>query len=346
MISNGVTLEVAPSYGKCAAVHCLVITVQMDLLTHILGAARARSPLIADLHIGSDVSLGLPHLPAIPFHYVLEGDCRIRLGQQSTSLQAGDFVLLPRWPDYRLETGTGLQRVEITDIAQSQNVPADYLRNGVGRPLRSLIGEGSRAARVLSGIVLPRGNNGGPLLRDLPDITLVRNTRTRLEPWLIAAVDFMSIEDSTPSPGFGAVAERLVELIFVASLRDWMLQPERYSMGERRLSDPSISRALDALHADPARHWSLRDLAAASGRSRSGFAERFHIVMGETPFAYLARWRMLLASDLVTEGRLSTADVGVSLGYRSLHGFARAFSDAFGETPSQHRRRGRRPPAD
>ena len=261
-------------------------------------------------------------------------------------MHPGDFLLLPRWPDFRIETSGGLEWIEITAVAERQGVKADYLHTRVGRPLRPEIGGGSRAARIFSGIVSPKGDDGGPFLRDLPDNTLVRNTNERLEPWLAAAAESLSIESDAPSPGFGAVAERVVELIFVATLRDWLLRAGRDPGGKRRLSDRTISRALDALHADPARHWTLRDLAAVSGRSRPGFAERFRTVMSETPFAYLARWRMMLASDLVSEGRLSTADVGVSLGYRSLHGFARAFFDAFGETPSQYRRRGRQPPGD
>ncbi len=317
----------------------------MDPLARILGSARARSPLIADLHLGSDVSLGLPHLPAIPFHYVLEGECRICLGSNSTSIQAGDLILLPRWPDYRVETGKGSEQVEITDVAAHQSVPADYLRIGVGRPLTSMIGKGTRGARVLSGIVSPIEHNDGPLLRALPNVILVHNTKARLEPLLVAATAFLSIESSAPSPGFSAVAERLVELIFIATLRDWSLQVGRDTEWKQRLVDASVARALDAMHADPARCWTLRELAATSGRSRSGFAERFRAVMGETPFAYLARWRMRLASDLVREGRLSTADVGVHLGYRSLHGFSQAFAAAFGETPAQHRHRSRQAPA-
>ncbi len=261
-------------------------------------------------------------------------------------MTVGDFVMLPRWPDYRIETGDGSERIEIGEIAQSQNVPANYLRVGVGRPLRSVIGGGLEAVRILSGVVSLVGGHEGPLTRDLPDFTLVRRAGPRLDPWLVAATEFISAESRAPEPGFGAVAERLVELIFTATLRDWMLQAEGDVERKRRLSDPSIRRALDAMHADPARHWTLSDLAASSGRSRSGFAERFRTVMGETPFAYLARCRMQLASNLVKEGRLSTADVGVSLGYRSLHGFAQAFTNAHGETPAQHRRRNRQAPSD
>ena len=318
----------------------------MDLLTHVLESTRARSPLIADVRLGDDVSLGLPHLDGIPFHYVVDGHCRLVVQARHIELNAGDFVMLPRWPDYRMETGTGRQRAEVQDFMDRQGVPPDYMRIGLERPLFEVVGGASSAVRLLSAIVALAGPETEPLTRDLPEVTLLRNAKTQLKPWLVAATDFITAEGSAPEPGFGAVAGRLIELIFVTALRRWLLQSDYKKGWMRGLTDPSISRALDALHAEPARSWTLRDLAAAAGRSRSGFAEHFHAVMEETPFAYLARWRMHLASTLINQDRRSIADVGASLGYRSSHAFARAFLARFGETPTQYRRRSQAKRAD
>ncbi|WP_428391540.1 AraC family transcriptional regulator [Lichenicoccus sp.] len=313
----------------------------MDPLTHILRSTRFRSPLIADLRLGIDVSLGFAHQPGIPFHYVVEGSCRLACQRQSVRLEAGDFVLLPRWPDYRVETGRGSQHIEIMDFAEQEGLAADYLKTGVDRALLTTVGGATAMVRLLSGIVTLAGQEHGPLMRNLPEITLVQNANAQNEAWLAAAIDLVSSEGSTPAPGFAAVAERIIELIFVMTLRRSLLGSAHEKGWVRGLADPTISRALDAIHAEPARHWTLRDIAAASGRSRSGFAEHFRATMEETPFAYLARLRMHLASGMVEEGRRSIADVGASLGYRSSHAFARAFTETFGETPTQFRRHGR-----
>ena len=330
--------------GKCVVVHNLVYIVQMDPLTHILRSTRFRSPLIADLRLGIDVSLGLPHQPGIPFHYVVEGSCRLECQRQSVQLEAGDFVMLPRWPDYRLGTGRGIERIEIMDFAEQEGLAADYLQTGIDRALLTVIGGATAIARLLSGIVTLAGQENGPLMRNLPEITLVRNAKAQNEAWMAAAIDLVSVEGSAPAPGFGAVAERIIELIFVMTLRRSLLESAHEKGWILGLADPTISRALDAIHAEPARHWTLRDIAAACGRSRSGFAEHFRATMEETPFAYLARLRMHLASGMVEEGRRSIADVGASLGYRSSHAFARAFAETFGETPAQYRRHGRGKP--
>ena len=289
---------------------------------------------------------GIPHLDGIPFHYVVEGHCRLVFQARRIELSAGDFVMLPRSPDYRLETGTGQQRAEVLDFMERQGVPPDYLQTGLERPLFEMVGGASSAARLLSGIVALASPETEPLTRDLPEVTLLRNAKAQVEPWLVVAIDFITAEGSTPEPGFDAVAGRLIELIFVAALRRWLLQSDHEKGWMRGLTDPSISRALNALHAELGRPWTLRDLAAASGRSRSGFAEHFRAVMEETPFSYLARWRMHLASTLVEQGQRSIADIGASLGYQSSHAFARAFLARFGETPTQYRRRSRATRAD
>ena len=317
----------------------------MDPLSQMLQSIRARSPLIADLRLGAHVSVGVPALGGLPFHYVAKGACRLDAGGERMELQAGDFVMLARSPYYRFSTGSGARSIEVMDFAERDNFSVDDLRTGIDHLLMRNFGDGPVEARILSAIVVPGGREGGPLTRDLPRITLLREVKSLLEPWLVAAIDFMSSEVREPEPGLGAIAERLVELIFIAVLRKWLLDGEHERGWMRGLTDPTISRVLNAMHAEPGRRWSLRDLATVSGRSRSGLAEHFREVMDETPFAYLTRWRMHLAASAVARADRSTADIGADLGYQGPQAFARAFRTAFGETPAQYRRRCIREPA-
>ena len=317
----------------------------MDTLSQILQATRARSPLIADLRIGADVSVGVPALGGLPFHYVVTGACRLDTGREHLELTAGDFVMLARLPHYRLETGSGARSVDVMDYAERDNFSVADLRTGVDHLLMRSFGEGPQEARVLSAIVMPGGREAAPLMRDLPPVTLLRHAESLLEPWLVAAIAFMSADVREPEPGRGAIAERLIELIFVAVLRKWLLDGDHERGWMRGLTDPTVSRVLNAMHADPGRRWTLRDLARVSGRSRSGLAEHFREVMDETPFAYLTRWRMHLAAAAVAREGRSIADIGADLGYQGSQSFARAFFTSTGETPAQYRRRRRGTPA-
>ena len=312
----------------------------MDTLSQMLRATRVRSPLIADMRLGADLSIGVPALGGIPFHYVVAGACRLETETDSCSLNAGDFVMLAHLSHYRLRTGSGSRRAEVMDFAERDRFSIDDLRTGRDHLLLRNIGEPPMEARVLSAIVMPGdGPEVGPLIHDLPVLMLLRDVKSQLEPWLVTAIDFMATDNCQPEPGLSAIAERLIELIFVSVLRQWLLDTSHERGWMRGLTDPTVSRVLNAVHAQPGRRWTLGELAVVAGRSRSGLAKHFRDVMDETPFAYLTRWRMHLASAAVARGERSTAEIGASLGYQGAQAFTRAFLSTFAVTPAQYRRR-------
>ena len=94
------------------------------------------------------------------------------------------------------------------------------------------------------------------------------------------------------------------------------------------------------IHADPAFPWTVQELAARAGMSRSIFAERFHERVGETPIAYLTRWRMTLAGEKLIQGRDSLVQIAESLGYESEHAFSTAFKRVMGSSPRRYGRAG------
>jgi len=56
------------------------------------------------------------------------------------------------------------------------------------------------------------------------------------------------------------------------------------------------------MHSEPGHSWTLPELAVLAGFSRSAFAQWFCERTGETPIAYLTRWRMLLATEHLQSG--------------------------------------------
>ena len=98
------------------------------------------------------------------------------------------------------------------------------------------------------------------------------------------------------------------------------------------LSDARLSRAIVAIHGNPGRNWRNDDLAEVAGLSLSRFAETFASVVGETPAAYLRRWRLLVARQDLQNGDRVDA-VARRYGYQSAEGFARAFRQHYGQNP-------------
>ena len=110
-----------------------------------------------------------------------------------------------------------------------------------------------------------------------------------------------------------------------------------------RCNDPLVGRALQFVHADPARRWTVDDLAREAGSSRTVLAERFNEVLGQAPIEYVTNWRMQLASERIRNSTDSFAAIAADVGYGSLPAFNRAFKRVTGMTPGQWREACRAP---
>ena len=111
------------------------------------------------------------------------------------------------------------------------------------------------------------------------------------------------------------------------------------------LTDSQLSRALEAIHSDPGKPWSLESLASEASMSRSAFATRFKSLVGETPIDYLTRWRMQRAATLLESSNAPLKEVVASSGYASQAAFRAMFKRWVGESPGSYvvRVRGERP---
>ena len=103
--------------------------------------------------------------------------------------------------------------------------------------------------------------------------------------------------------------------------------------------DPVVGGVLALLHRDPGRTWTLDALARAVGTSRSVIAKRFDRFMGDSPMAYLARWRLELGARQLRATARPIIQIAAEVGYESEAAFNRAFKRTFGLPPAQYRRR-------
>jgi AraC-like DNA-binding protein len=106
----------------------------------------------------------------------------------------------------------------------------------------------------------------------------------------------------------------------------------------KALADEKLNVAISAIHENPAFNWTVQELADLAGMSRSIFAERFKDAVGTAPIDYLIRWRMLLASDRLTNANEPISAIAYSLGYDSEGAFSTAFKRVMGRSPRQYGR--------
>ncbi|WP_409465765.1 AraC family transcriptional regulator [Amycolatopsis sp. GA6-003] len=153
-------------------------------------------------------------------------------------------------------------------------------------------------------------------------------------------LDHLAAELAVDAPGQQVVLDRLLDWMLVCLLRDWFDRPggtpPPWWAAQR---DPVVGAALRLLHADPAAPWTVVTLASRVGVSRSTLAKRFADLVGEPPMTYLTRWRMTLASDLLTDQpSMPIAEVARAVGYSDAFGFSSAFKRLRGVNPTGYRR--------
>jgi transcriptional regulator GlxA family with amidase domain len=151
-------------------------------------------------------------------------------------------------------------------------------------------------------------------------------------------------EISEPRPGAGGVLNRLLDIVLVHLIRAWLDADHGHQLPPSWLAglrDPVVAATLTAIHDEPARAWTLADLARRTATSRATLARRFAAHVGETPGGYLTRWRMDLAAHQLRATTLPVGAIGRSVGYTSEYAFNRAFTRACGTAPGRYRNRHR-----
>jgi AraC-like DNA-binding protein len=170
---------------------------------------------------------------------------------------------------------------------------------------------------------------GSPLLQALPAVVVMPLSE------LAGArnvLDLLFEEAFAKRCGRQPLVDRLFEVVLILILRH-LLERGRVRQGALAgLAHPRLARALVAMHESPAHGWTLQQLAAVAGMSRSRFAELFAAVVGSPPAAYLAAWRISLAQDQLRRGRPLTR-VADEVGYGSTAALSRAFSAHCGRSP-------------
>ena len=169
------------------------------------------------------------------------------------------------------------------------------------------------------------------------------------EAGLDATLRLLAHELARPRPGAAAVLDRLVDILLVQILRIWLgANVERTGPASwlSALTDPVAGPALAALHTQPDRQWTVAALAAGINVSTATLARRFTAKVGESPAAYLTRWRMDLAAQRLRDTDDTVGSIARSLGYTSEYAFNRAFARHRGTPPGRYRSQTRNPPAE
>lgn len=146
--------------------------------------------------------------------------------------------------------------------------------------------------------------------------------------------DLLFQEAFGTSEGRQAVVDRLSEVVFVHFLRRALAQHQTEPGLLAGLAHPQLRNAITAMHAEPARNWTLDDMAASAALSRSSFAKLFKDTLGMTPGEHLAGLRIAMTQERLARG-VPLKAVAFEVGYGSSTALSRAFRDLVGVSPRE-----------
>jgi AraC family transcriptional activator of mtrCDE len=310
---------------------------QVDWLSHLLQIIHVTGQLEVRCAYGAPWRVAWPRSAAheIPYHVVLNGRAIIEDPATKTAreLVGGDIVLLPHGSAHVLHDGSGQAP------GQTHN-----RKGSAGWTLSENDGRGAHLDMLCGRFFI--GPPHDRLMRNyLPTNLVVRERDCHGDEGIGSAsrhlaglVALMRTESADDKLGGNAVLNALTSALFALILRA-ASESEQPPAGLLALTGhPRLAPAISAMFADPARPWTLPDLADLCSMSRATFMRHFQDKLGRSAVDMLTDIRMSLAANALKNPALSAEAVAELVGYQSVAAFRRAFADKIGMTPGQWRR--------
>jgi AraC-like DNA-binding protein len=270
----------------------------------------------------------------IAYHVVTAGRCFATVaGAKPIALEAGQVLVITSSDPHAMSSRPGLRAEppmpDVLEIAAAAN-----------KPFCINVGDGPASANLVCGYLACDARPFNPLLESLPPVIKVGDPAHDGAGWISQFIRFAVAEAAGKHAGSESVLTKLSELLFIDVVRRYLQAlPPGHAGWLAGLRDPLIGKVMSLMHARPAHDWTLDELAREGGTSRSVLAERFAELVGIPPMHYLAKWRMQVASELLTSGKANLASIAADVGYESESSFSRAFKKMTGVPPSAWRRR-------
>jgi AraC-like DNA-binding protein len=277
---------------------------------------------------------GTEHI--VPFHLVTEGGATVRVkGEKPLRVEPGEIVVLPHGDAHVLENGAA------TELIDSSYLLPEILKGAV---LTERGGGGGPVTRFICGYIGCERHAERLFLAGLPPAFKVPIRGDASGAWIESAIGHLVSESGSTQPGSRALLAKLAEALFIETLRRRMAELPTDETGWLAAArDPAVGAALAAMHREPARPWTVAELAKRAGVSRTVFAARFAEVLDQTPLEYLMKWRLQLGARRLESSDETVLGVAQAVGYESEAAFNRAFKREFGVPPARYRKGGRDP---
>lgn len=299
-----------------------------DPLELILNTLRPQNEIFAQPQLNAPWGLKQPELATSAFHFVLAGDCFLRLDKQDEliSLNPGDFVFFPFGASHQIMSSPGAL------LLCSEKLFSDKSEQQIES--MKLGGEGLSCTLICGSFSFQQWGQE-TILRGLDNCIIIptRNNKT-----ITSLFQLIYAERMSKLAGSKIAAARLLDALLIHLFRQ-MIESQSLNNGWLpALKDSRLSQVLYAIHNKPEHAWTIEKLAQLANLSRSAFCTRFKTIMNQSPMDYLNHWRIGLACQKLEASMDSVLTIGLDIGFNSSDVFIRNFKKIIGYTPESYRK--------
>jgi AraC-like DNA-binding protein len=144
-------------------------------------------------------------------------------------------------------------------------------------------------------------------------------------------------ESAHGGPGSDAIVICLIRRLVTVLVRDAWPETHQIPSGKISAQGQQFQKIVDLMSKDPARRYTLDNLASTAGMSRTVFHRTFSQTYGVSPLAMLKKFRLKRAELLLRQTNLPIKTIASRLGYQSRSYFWQSFKDAYGLDPERYR---------
>jgi AraC family transcriptional activator of mtrCDE len=269
------------------------------------------------------------------YHVVLTGRALLENSDNGATyeLRAGDIALLPHGSAHVLHDGSGAAPVP-SRVRDSGGLLVKE-NSGAGEALDMLCG---RFVVAPPHDRLIRSYLPSELVVRTEDIGIAAQSLPQAER-LSRLVALMRAEAMDNEVGSGAILNALSSALFALTLRAAVEAGQARTGVLALAAHPRLSPAATAIFNDPARAWTLPELAGLCSMSRATFQRHFQARLGRSAMDLLIDIRMSAAANALRKSTSSTEAVADLVGYQSVSAFRRVFAQRMGVTPGDWRQR-------